>query len=477
MRVAIYCRISQDADDRRVGVKRQEMLCRRLALEEWPGADLAAYVDNDKSGADSARPQYRRLLEDVRAGQVVQVVTAEQSRLTRDPAEWERLVVTLTAAGIEKVYTLAGPVTVGEGDRLVGRILAAVSAEERDRTIARIGRALDANAERGAPAGGRPYGFRLTGERGAKTYVVDPGEAEVIEELASRVECGEPLGAIVDDLNARGVPAARGGAWRTTSAKAVLLKPAVAGLRVHRGEIVGAGNWPAIIDRSRWDALVLRLTGERIVTTADGRLRRVGSAHRRPRKRLLTGGLAVCGNCGTPLVATLQARRHGPRVAAYGCHPTGGPDACSGVSMMADQLEELVSAAVLLRIDTPEVIDALRPAPDDDTRRLAADLADAEATLEDLGRLLGAGEIDPTAFRSAHDTARDRAARARDRLAAASALPVDADPASLPDRWASLPLGARRAIIETLIAEVSVAKASKGGPRFDPTRVSLVWRI
>ena len=39
----------------------------------------------------------------------------------------------------------------------------------------------------------------------------------------------------------------------------MLTSPSLAGLRVHSGEIVGAGNWPAILTEQTWRAVVSKL--------------------------------------------------------------------------------------------------------------------------------------------------------------------------------------------------------------------------
>ncbi len=83
-RAAIYTRISSDPKDTQLGVQRQEDECRQLvALRGWEVAGV--YQDNDQSAFNGhARPEYRRLLEDVRAGRVQAVVAWHPDRLTRD---------------------------------------------------------------------------------------------------------------------------------------------------------------------------------------------------------------------------------------------------------------------------------------------------------------------------------------------------------------------------------------------------------
>ena len=89
----LYCRISDDRDGRALGVSRQEADCRALAERKgWPVGDL--YVDNDISAADprKRRPEYERLLEDIKAGRIDAVVAWDLDRLHRRPIELETVL-------------------------------------------------------------------------------------------------------------------------------------------------------------------------------------------------------------------------------------------------------------------------------------------------------------------------------------------------------------------------------------------------
>jgi DNA invertase Pin-like site-specific DNA recombinase len=97
VRVAVYCRISIDPNSQRIGVKRQRGDCLALAAERWPGCSVEEFIDNDISAADptKTRPRWLDLLAGLRAGEIDEVVAYDQSRLTRQPAEWEQLMVIL----------------------------------------------------------------------------------------------------------------------------------------------------------------------------------------------------------------------------------------------------------------------------------------------------------------------------------------------------------------------------------------------
>jgi len=84
----------------------------------------------------------------------------------------------------------------------------------------------------------------------------------------------------------------------------VLMSPRIAGLKDHRGEIVGEATWPAIIDRATHDRLVGLLGDES----------RRPANYGRPRVYALAG-LLRCGSCGGKLITYLQPRQG----RGYGC--------------------------------------------------------------------------------------------------------------------------------------------------------------
>lgn len=133
VRVAVYCRISNDPKAQGIGVARQREDCVGYAETRWPGCQIREFTDNDLSAANPkvARPGWLAVLDALRAGEIDQLVAYDQSRLTRQPAEWESLLLALAIRGIPSVHTVReGERGVAEGEgRLMSRIVAAVDAE------------------------------------------------------------------------------------------------------------------------------------------------------------------------------------------------------------------------------------------------------------------------------------------------------------------------------------------------------------
>ncbi|MBW3576035.1 MAG: recombinase family protein [Actinobacteria bacterium] len=99
--VAVYCRISKDPSRLEIGVNRQREDCVALANDLWPQCEVRLFIDNDVSAADPAvaRPQWLAMLDALRGGEVDEIVAYDQSRLTRQPIEWEQLLVILGRRG------------------------------------------------------------------------------------------------------------------------------------------------------------------------------------------------------------------------------------------------------------------------------------------------------------------------------------------------------------------------------------------
>src|SRR6266702_8712452 len=88
MSTAIYVRLSSDRQDDHQGVDRQLEDCRRKVEGR-----VAEFVDNDKSAwkRGGVRPEYRRLLSEIRDGSIDRIVVWHIDRLYRQMGELSEL--------------------------------------------------------------------------------------------------------------------------------------------------------------------------------------------------------------------------------------------------------------------------------------------------------------------------------------------------------------------------------------------------
>lgn len=479
MSTAIYARISRDAEGRAEGTAAQVKKATELAEELWPDEPIVTFVDDNITAADPKveRPAYTELVRAVRRGEVQHLVAAEQSRLTRQPSEWEDLTVTLAKAGIAEVHTYRNGTVAVQGSKLLGRILSAVDAEEVERVKARIGDKLEALAADGRPPGGRSYGYRNDVDaEGRKVLVIDDDEAEVARWAADRILAGWSLSSVTRDLAERGAPTARGGKWETQTVRSLLRSPTITGLRVFRGQVVGEGNWEPILDRATWEAVGAKLTGPRVVNSIDGRKRTVPRERRAPRRYLLTGGMALCGRCGAALVAQQRPSRAGGRQPSYLCH--SGRGGCNGIGIVAQDFEDYVVDELIEHLDSDAFRAALLAADThgEERQAITAELSAIDARRGEGARMWARGELDSAAWEAARSELDRMTADLMAKLGAAPP-PVSSEVAGITvDDWEAMTLEERREVLGLVIRSVTVNPAKPGTRSFDAGRVKIKWR-
>ena len=459
-RAGIYARISEDRDGDALGVRRQIADCEQLAAARgWEVAER--YVDDDISAYNGKpRPEYRRMLADVNGGHMDAIVVWHLDRLHRQPRELEEFFDACDRAGGIALATVSGDVDLATHDgRFHARIMGAVAAKSSDDMSRRLRRKAQEIARDGRPSGGgsRPFGFE------PDRVTVRDDEAAIIREVADRLLAGETLRALATDLNSRGIHTPTGGHWSPTPLRRMLRSARISGQREHKSEIVADATWPAIITREQT---------ARIRAMLDDPARR---AVRSARSYLLKG-LVRCGHCDAVLVS--RPRDDGKRryVCATGPQYTG----CGRTYVLAEPLEQLVTGAVLHRLDTPELAAAIRGDRDRHEDQHADRVAEITTRLDELATTYAEGKVSMREWLTARDPLQRQLDAARRRAARSSRTTVLAEHAgrggALRERWAGLSLDRRRAIIAAVLDRVEVGPGRRGYNQFDPSRFELVWR-
>lgn len=460
---AVYARISSDQDGTALGVQRQVKDCRKLADElGWTVAE--EYVDNDISAySGKKRPAYEAMLTDLAKGRRDAVLVYHADRLTRRPIELEQFLEVVTAAGVRNVRFVAGAaVDVANGDGLlVLRMLAAVAANESASKSRRVRRKMDENAAAGLPHGGhqRPFGFQ------ADKITHDHAEAEVVRTMVARMLAGESARSIATWLNDSDVQPVSGKTWSTTTVRAIVTSPRIAGLREHRGEVVGEAVWDPIISVEDHQRAIAQVEARKVTK-------------KRTPQRYLLSGLLRCGKCGNRLYSSKRATSR-----RYVC--LSGPDhgGCGRLTVVAEPVEDLITDAVLYRLDTPELADTLagRAQADEATAELADEIAADRAQLDELAELYAAKAIPAREWLAARNPIEARINDAEARLSRATRsdalVGLVGNGEGLRGQWAELGLDRRHAIVVAVLDHAVIGPGVSGARSMDPGRVEPVWRL
>jgi DNA invertase Pin-like site-specific DNA recombinase len=339
LRAIIYARQSKDSED---GIDRQLEKCIKLLADRGWELVHAPFCDNDVSATKrKKRPQYDMAMAMVKAKKADILVVAHMDRLYRRAAELETIIPIVEATGVLVVSTDGAYDLSTANGRMVARMLCAASQGEVE-TKAR--RNKDANVQSAASgvrnkSGCRPFGYcadrfspmdpgvslaLVHGNARNRCPIMDgPGwpstepwaqvtvrvpdtvydangrvvatesEADAIRDALSSVLRGGSLTGIERKWGALGLrpplvpfgPLPKGNPWNHHTIKRILTNPHIAGWRSYRGEIVAAGNWPALVGVSDWEAAQVILTDPARRKTHDGS----GLS--------LLGGIAEC-RCG-----------------------------------------------------------------------------------------------------------------------------------------------------------------------------------
>jgi len=462
-RAAVYARLSRVKDDDR---SIENQITDAVDLAERNGFQVIdTFVDAGRSAyTDVEREEFDRLLKAVNAGMVDVVVAWRFDRLTRSLESYNQLRKAVRKAGADIVTAQGDVDTRGNRSNVVMTIMNALAEEASANTSERVVRMRQRIESEGRYAGGsRAYGYTRNGlER-----VED--EARIVAEIFDRAAGGEGLFSICRDLNKgnddRGpVPNATGGVWKVPQLRHLLRNRRYLG-KVHN-RVQGTeydGQHPPLVDAELFDRV------QAILDDPDRRQRRS------VRKHFLTGVL-TCEHCGH----TFGYRwSHGQP--AYGCGKQandaapGVHTACRGPVIRAEHIEPAVEAAVLralARRSTRELIEARLGSGDSVRAQAMADIADANAVLEELDTQRWHDDpkqrMDPERYAAQVIRQRERIARAEAKLAAhqdaavVAGLPKDAD--ALGKHWQrhrDNPEYLRR-LTQVVFAEIRVSRATPG---------------
>ena len=379
VRAGCYLRISSDPKDKREGVERQRQDTTTLCeVKEWTPVEF--YIDNDRSASSGVeRPEWDRLLADVKAGKIDAIAAWDQDRAWRMMHELEDLRKFFTSLG--RKVALA---TTGQGDIdlysptgvLAAQIKSAVSEHEIAMMKIRMRRAARAKAESGRPQwrqafGYKPYTGRKEDDKGKRA--LDPVIAPLVKQGYVAITKGESLDTVAALWNDAGALGRRGVPWNQSSVSQFLRNPRNAGLRTHTtidmqtGEtttgIVAKGTWTPLVKESLFRATVAALD--------DRPGGRAGARRAYSRHRL--SGMMLCGKCGTTMCGSWvmektggksgrpkagQVKESHPGTVAHSINYVC--KSCRGVSIRARDLEPMIVSLIGARLAQADAADLLK---------------------------------------------------------------------------------------------------------------------
>src|SRR6185436_2589283 len=118
------------------------------------------HIEPGKSAKDTNRPEYQKLLEDVKAKRINAVIVKKLDRLSRSLLDFEDFMLTAQNHGVEFISIKENFDTTGAMGKAMLRVALVFAQLEREQTSERVKDVLAFRAENGQHNGGKPaYGY------------------------------------------------------------------------------------------------------------------------------------------------------------------------------------------------------------------------------------------------------------------------------------------------------------------------------
>lgn len=205
-KTAVYVRLSAEKDETR---DRKTLINQRNFIKNFVDQQMDMeiydiYMDDEISGTTFDRPEFERMMSDMRAGRINCIVVKDLSRLGRDYVETGNLV--------ERVFPMMGVRFVAitdnyDSSKKDADLMVAVTNIANDLYAKDISKKIYSckheAMEKGIPAGNVAYGYKVVlDENKVRVVVEDKEAADVVRWIFNEAEKGILQSVIAEKLNA-----------------------------------------------------------------------------------------------------------------------------------------------------------------------------------------------------------------------------------------------------------------------------------
>lgn len=370
MKVAIYCRLSEEDKNKKNNVEdsksiqNQKNMLQQYALEQgWE--IFRIYSDDDYAGSDRKRPEFNRLINDAQQHKFDIVLCKTQSRFTRELELVEKYIHGLFPIwGIRFISIVDNADTANKGNKKSRQINGLVNEWYLEDMSANIRSVLTNRRKNGFHIGSFAlYGYQKDPFQKGH-LIIDREAAEIVKEVFVLFEQGYGKTAIARMLNDKGIPnpteykrlhglryqqpkSRNSTLWSYSAISNMLINEIYIGNMVQGkyGSVsyktkqnksrpksewyIVEGTHEPIIEKELWNK-VQTLIAERAKPFGTGKIG-------------IFSGKAHCANCGCVM---RSSKSHGKHYLQCSKHRIA-QDSCSGSFISVDKLERIVISELL----------------------------------------------------------------------------------------------------------------------------------
>lgn len=209
LRVAAYTRVSSGKDAMLHSLSEQISYYSGYiqAHEGWEYAGV--YIDKALTGTKDTRKEFRRLIDDCKAGKIDMIITKSLSRFARNTVTLLRTIRDMKKIGVAIYFETERKNTLDLKNEYLITLLAQSAEAMAKNTSERCMSTIRDKFALGLPTGYTIYGY----DKKNNDFRIREDEAAVVKEIFSMYLDGLGARRIANELQARGIPSPKGGEW------------------------------------------------------------------------------------------------------------------------------------------------------------------------------------------------------------------------------------------------------------------------
>ena len=345
LRVCAYARVSSGKDAMLHSLSAQVSYYQKFIASHIDWVFCGIYADEAFTGTKEVRPQFQKMLEECRSGNIDLVVTKSISRFARNTITLLQTVRELKAMGVDVFFEEQNIHTLSADGELMLSILASYAQEESLSASENQKWRIRKSFEAGKITAAFPklFGYRVV--KGKIT--IDEETAPIVREIFLQFANGASLADIAHWLTDNGVPCIVKGAWSSKKVKLILSNEKYSGNallqktfrnnHLEKRKIVNRGHLPQYFVEDTHPAIVdmvtYQIVKERLQEASDYFTPTTPQSESPFSKKM------VCGYCGEYVKRAKNNAR-----TVWNCHRylEEGKAGCKGAKQIRnDMLEEL----------------------------------------------------------------------------------------------------------------------------------------
>jgi len=289
------------------------------------------YIERGKSGGNTNRPEYQKLVKDIQKQKINAVVVKKLDRLSRSLLDFENLMNLMNENDVEFISIKENFDTTTAMGKAMLRVALVFAQLEREQTSERIADVMGHRASQGLFNGGRRiFGYSIV----EKELVPYPKEKQIVEIIFAKFLETRSTSAVMHHLNDNGFKYRDGKLWDERQIQKMLQQKGYIG-KVNWGGKVHEGVHQPIISFKTFESVQAIFQGKTYARTGN-------TTHALLNKRIF------CSVCGSPLAPSHTVNRHKVKYLYYRC--TGSKNInkkCSEPHFSLLKLEERIVEIIL----------------------------------------------------------------------------------------------------------------------------------